>query len=308
MRSKIRHKLFNLITKRSMNVFLRGGDIISVPPLVDGHWEKELNTVIQHYAMNGYNDFLIDIGANIGLVSCQNGSMFDHIWCFEPNPLCSKILEVNLAICLDRGSYDIETYGFGAKEGIYDLYVPKKNWGGAFIRENNTYSEALLAGLNGFDSIDKKNYIIEPVKIVEVSNALGKLFDRLKRSSYKKGFIKIDIEGYEFFVLEAIARRLPPDLSVMFAFENWDKGFTFQKIRSLFKNHAITFKHVVKEKRRRKLIRYMSALLGKQVARTAVLKTTKEENIAATTGDIYLEVGARNDRHASARKKVATSR
>lgn len=88
---------FRLLTRKKLNVFLKGGDIISEGPLIDGIYETPLTNFIDKCANNGMSEFLIDIGANIGLTSCQNGNSFKKVYCFEPDPLCVNILKTKLA-------------------------------------------------------------------------------------------------------------------------------------------------------------------------------------------------------------------
>ena len=68
--------LFNKITKKSSPLFVKGGDIISRNPLIAGYHEIDVEELIRSYRDNGYSDFLIDIGANIGLTTCFSGKGF----------------------------------------------------------------------------------------------------------------------------------------------------------------------------------------------------------------------------------------
>lgn len=70
---------FPLLTRNRLNVFLKGGDIISESPLIEGIYETPLTKFIDNCAKNGMSRFLIDIGANIGLTSCQNGNSFKKV-------------------------------------------------------------------------------------------------------------------------------------------------------------------------------------------------------------------------------------
>jgi FkbM family methyltransferase len=151
-------RIFNLLTKKSSGLFLRGKDIISVNPQIFGIHEEPLTNLIKHYVKNGYKDFLIDIGANIGLTSCQNGGDFTEVHMFEPNPLCCNILEVNAWLAFDSAKFNIYRYGLGESNKKCSLTVPKHNWGGAFIRDkNNSYSDNILASKDRFETIDSKN-------------------------------------------------------------------------------------------------------------------------------------------------------
>src|ERR1039457_1398249 len=70
LHNKITCGLFKYLTKNSTNLFLKGKDIISIYPQTVGIHEPTITSLIDHFASNGYSDFLIDIGANIGLTSC----------------------------------------------------------------------------------------------------------------------------------------------------------------------------------------------------------------------------------------------
>ncbi len=117
--------------------------------------EPVLTKFIETCCDSEYSDFLIDIGANIGLTTCQNGNAFKEVVCFEPNPLCVNVLKVNTEIAIDGPTVEINEYGLGAEEGKFELWMAKNNWGGGFVRNaQNTYSDDTLAIKDGFKYID----------------------------------------------------------------------------------------------------------------------------------------------------------
>ena len=73
--SKIKELIYKWLTKDALPLFLRGQDNITFSPLVLGYHEIRIKQLIEHCAKNGYQDFLLDIGANIGLSSCQSGNL-----------------------------------------------------------------------------------------------------------------------------------------------------------------------------------------------------------------------------------------
>jgi hypothetical protein len=87
--------LLKYLTKKSAGLFLRGGDLISIGVLSEGIHEPDTSELIKIFADGGYNNFLIDIGANIGLISCQTAEKFSEVHMYEPNPLCCHVLAVN---------------------------------------------------------------------------------------------------------------------------------------------------------------------------------------------------------------------
>ena len=232
--SFFKRRLFNFLTQPSMDIFLRGNDIISVGPQIFGGHEQFLTRLIENVANNSHSNFFIDIGANIGLSSCQNGRAFDRVICFEPNPLCANVLKTNLAITLDGDKFDVREYGLGDADGIFDLFVPKHNWGGAFLREHNSYSEALLTSKDEFCSFDISNYTVEKVRVKNAASVLEELFEQLLGNNLIRGVIKIDVEGYERLILSALAKVLPAGIEIIVVFENFDPNLNIQSIRDSF--------------------------------------------------------------------------
>jgi FkbM family methyltransferase len=233
--------IFKKITKKSQRIFLRGGDIISSYPQVFGIYEEVLTKYLNNLSLNGFSDFFIDIGANIGLSSCQNGKNFKKIFCFEPNPLCVNILKTNLAISFDDTKYEIFDFGLGDVDGNFDLYIPKHNWGGAFIRDNNDYTEEILGKKDGFDYINKKNYFLRNISVKNSEVVFSNLFSQLILKNLLNGVVKIDVEGYEKKIMLAILKSLPADINLTIVFENWNPEFNFVEIQKNFKNRKIKF-------------------------------------------------------------------
>ncbi len=130
--NRFKYLAFQKLTESSTDLFLRGRDINSVNPLISGVYEPEITSLIKKYSNEGFGDFLIDIGANIGLISCQNGNNFSEVHMFEPNPLCCHILAVNTKIALTESKYEIYPFGLGSEEKSVKLTVPRNNGGGFY--------------------------------------------------------------------------------------------------------------------------------------------------------------------------------
>lgn len=235
--------LFRKVTKNSSNLFMRGQDIISIYPQVVGVHEPVVTDLINHFSNSGYNDFLIDIGANIGLTSCQNGNHFKRVDMFEPNPYCCKLIEVNSAIALNGIPHHLHKYGLGAENKTTTLNVPKDNWGGAFVRDDsNSYGDSLLASKDGFQQLSDANYFSVGIEIRKTTDVLGQLFSELAAQNLAHGVIKIDVEGYEPVVLKGIADSIPMGISAMIVFESWDKNFDMTGVTGYFKGRATPYK------------------------------------------------------------------
>ncbi|MDB4119219.1 FkbM family methyltransferase [Candidatus Pelagibacter sp.] len=242
----IKYIFFRTATTKSNNLYVRGSDRLSIAPQIEGLHEAAVSNYIKFSAtQNNKSDFLIDIGANIGLISCQTGNDFKKVICYEPNPLCCHILKVNTAISLNKLNVKIYEFGLGTQDEDLELWIPKKNWGGAFIRSrDNFYSDDVLAKKDGFINLDKKNYIIENVKVCNGSNNLSELFKDLSSNNLINGVIKIDVEGMEQSILESISKALPKNINVDIIFENWDDNLDFISIKNYFKNRKIVIKEL----------------------------------------------------------------
>jgi hypothetical protein len=78
---------------KNHNIFIKPSDIISLPYLATGFHERHISLILKHAAKNGYSNFLMDIGANIGFITIQTENSFYNIFCFEPNPISYELLK-----------------------------------------------------------------------------------------------------------------------------------------------------------------------------------------------------------------------
>lgn len=234
LRRRISLFLFKYLMRNSLGLFLKGNDIISVGPQLYGSHEPVLTNFIDKIATDGHSDFLVDIGANIGLTSCQNGASFEKVISFEPNPLCVNILKTNLQITLDEDKFELHDYALGDEDGMLDLFIPKHNWGGAFVKNNNEYSNEVLSSKDGFSKLNEKNYLVRTVTVKNSIDTLSQLLNSLVTGGKYSGVIKIDVEGYEGKIIRAIGETLPKELDVYIIFENWDPEIRIRDIKDAF--------------------------------------------------------------------------
>jgi FkbM family methyltransferase len=234
-----------VITKKSLPIFLRGGDVISVLPQALGYHEIRVRELINTSAKEGYKDFLLDIGANIGLSSCQSGDLFKEVHCYEPNPDCFQILKINTKISLKTCKVVLNNFGLGLIDDQSQLYVPRGNWGGAFIHdEANMYTDEEVSSKDGYAGFSSDNYEIVSISIKDSVPHFSQLFAELKSRGLRKGFIKIDVEGYENVVLEAIAKSIPENVEVVILFECFTKGFNPTALLEKFHGRAKPYRLV----------------------------------------------------------------
>ena len=220
---RVRQRLGLWLFRKSLPVFVRGTDSISLDPLVNGQWDHVLQALFRHAAGNGFGDFFIDIGANIGLTSCQCGTLFRQVVMYEPNPELFPVLSLNAGMMLRAGQWQAFNFGLGPEARNTVLNVPAENFGGAFVHdEHNAYSDSLFAHKHAQPRFDLSHYCQVSIRIEATAQILSTLFDELHSRKLLRGVIKIDVEGYERAIIEGIAACLPPAVGCLIVFENWD--------------------------------------------------------------------------------------
>jgi len=228
------------IVCRSAPLFLKVDDVISTSPIITGSHEPEIEALLEKLAECGRNDFLVDIGANIGLTSCISGRHFKKIVAYEPNPFIFNIAASNFAISLRSESYNIFNVGLGNEDKVTSLTVPKCNFGGAFIADdNNRYTSNELARKDGFNDLRASNYIDIEIRVVNAEVELRQRFSELMEGGAKFGVVKIDVEGYEYVIIRHLSNALPDEMQAVVIFENWSVSLTANDLRCLFPTRSI---------------------------------------------------------------------
>lgn len=218
--------------------YVRFGDNMTELMYMHGEHEPCLQRLIDFCIQEwNCNDFLIDIGANVGLVSLQNGSKFKNCYCFEPNPEVFNILQVNLSTTSINPAHCFNV-GLGLEREVLDLIIPKRNHAGAFIKQNNRYEEKALTEKDGLDTINTNDYITKKVSIEDAVFFEKNVVNILRRRQTTCGLIKIDVEGYENNVLRTILPTLQDFQFVVF-FESLD-SLKADELYDLFESAGLT--------------------------------------------------------------------
>ena len=144
------------------------------------------------------SEIFIDIGAHIGFYSILSSHRFEQLYSFEPNERNFKVLKKNI----DKNklkNIKISNFGLGEEEEV-------------LIGNSNTKGE--LFQTSGF-AINKDNKKGESV--------LLKKGDDVLQFKNKTLTIKIDVEGFEFFVLKGLKNNLINNSCVL-QIEIWEKN------------------------------------------------------------------------------------
>lgn len=147
-------------------------------------------------------DVVLDVGANVGLttlVAARAVGEGGKVYAFEPHPAVFAFLKDNLAL---NGAANVvaENVALGDREGT--------------VRISDMRS-------------DDHNFVDSSGAGIEVPQ---RRLDRLDTGERRVSLLKIDVEGYERFVLEGAARTLERTDCVFF--ESWDQHFARYGYRS----------------------------------------------------------------------------
>tara|TARA_Y100000389_G_C17430640_1_gene502354 strand:- start:124 stop:1017 length:894 start_codon:yes stop_codon:yes gene_type:complete len=233
------YKYISNAHKKSFSPYLKYNDSITNAWYIFEEYEEHVNKFISKYSKKGYKDFFLDIGANIGLTTISNWKKFDNIYCFEPNELVFNILKTNIAISSNLEKVKLFNVGLGLEKGKFTLKVPKNNFGGAFIEQNNEYSSSILLEKDGFKEEKASNYVHTKVNIESKDFLNNNVFNQFKAND--KGIIKIDTEGYELQILELILNTINAN-KIAIIFENWQSIEKESIEKMIKKNNFLSFK------------------------------------------------------------------
>ena len=250
-------RLHRWMIAKDANVYLKPNDIISHRPTLFGMHEPHIEALITE-ASATHGDFLLDIGANIGMTSALVGRRFARVDCVEPNELVVNILKTNLAMNLSATEHEVHAVGLGKEDGVLTLRVPPDNFGGAYVEDGNPQFDGETAARHSNQFDDRSGHLALDVVIREAGQWLDGRFAALRDAGFRKGVIKIDVEGYEEVIFGKIIEMLPADFSAVVVMENWFDQFPVSRFSSA--RHSLAWYYV--QKRRRILHSIPFKLLG----------------------------------------------
>jgi FkbM family methyltransferase len=210
--------LFRWVTRQAPPLYLCGGDVMTIGPMVTGYHEPEVLHVLAFLAKAGYNRALIDIGANTGLITWRCKDLFQSFHCFEPNPRVFHVLAANLFDPADTRLH-LHNVAIGERDETSTLTVPAHNQGGAFISgASNAYDADVLGDRRRIDG-DLQQLSVTVRRGRDVFRAL---FDAMPGGMFT---VKIDAEGFEQTIIRELAAATPVGARIAIVFENLQREF-----------------------------------------------------------------------------------
>ena len=161
------------------------GDHISDQIRSSGLYERHLLETLRHLVFHDEQvckqQIALDVGANIGNHSMFLAGIFSRIIAFEPNPLISSILSLNLQLN-KISNVEVKTIALSDRTTKQPLRFSARNLGAASLERMSAVSE-------------RAQYEVE-VQLCEG--------DSILEADQPIGFIKIDVEGHEEAVLHGL--------------------------------------------------------------------------------------------------------
>lgn len=223
---------YKWLTKNSSHYFMLGGDSITTLPSTSGFHEPHLTGLINHLADQGYNDFLVDIGANIGLISGACGNKFKRVTMYEPNPIIASVARSNVCLNL-KTPFDLIESALARDEKTRRLSIPLGNMGGAYILDqDNSYDEKVLMKKEGALGNNDIKLMTVDIKCIAAEKELSRLFEQYRAEGFSSGIIKVDVEGYEEFIISSLLSVIPRNFSAVIIAESWQARDLRGKIKS----------------------------------------------------------------------------
>lgn len=169
---------------RKSNMLIYSNDYIGNYINTFGHYEEEHLEFISQGFTNSTYEHLLDIGANIGNHSVYLSSYFNLCSCFEVDPETRIVLDFNTKKFNNVTVYD---FGLGSSEG--ELILTRN--------KHNNLGGNRLTKEQRIDGIKVRVCTLDHLKFEDIS------------------FIKIDVEGYEEYVLNGAINSISKSLPVI---------------------------------------------------------------------------------------------
>lgn len=167
-------------TSDEFEIDVLGNDHIGRHLLISGEFDRSVIQVLLDFAKGG--DCVLDIGANIGYVSCclLKNIAGSHVICIEPQPIIIDLLRRNLSR-FDASRSRIIDAALSDRDGEVVLNIDDQNRGASSIHAKSGDASVTVQSVSA---------------------------ERLFSSFSSLDLIKIDVEGHEEHVIRSAAGQL----------------------------------------------------------------------------------------------------
>lgn len=197
--------------KKVRNIYLPDSDTHFGPglegaPVIDGYGTYQLKKYLMamEKVPKDRRGLALDIGAHVGLWTMQMAKEFDNLHCYEPVPAHVECFTKNV---LDgkkhRAHIHFKQYALGNAVGMVQMLPIAENTGNARVMAT--------------DEPRAGSYICVPMRRLDEENFHNRRLD----------FVKIDVEGYEYEVIQGGMRRIREDKPIMVIEQKPGHGKTF---------------------------------------------------------------------------------
>lgn len=162
-----------------------------------GDYDREICEIVRSHLKE--NSVALDIGANIGFWSCflSSTGKVRKIYSIEPEPHNSSLFKNNIAINGYQDRVEFFHSAVGKEKGALDLFISADNAGDHQLYDGGSGRSKVRVPVHRVDDL--------------VSEAVV-------------DFIKMDVQGYEPFVVEGMTKLLDRSPDVFVLLEYWPSG------------------------------------------------------------------------------------
>jgi FkbM family methyltransferase len=230
------------------------GDYVGWAAYFTGDLDRKITEVIKRIVRPG--DHVVDIGANLGLVTLQLASLVGPsglVYSFEPNPSLNELMTRSI----ERNSFQnvrLHTCALGSQEGILSLSFPPQNAGKGSLSKTRQAP--------GWSTAEVR---VETFASVAAAQGIREV--RL---------LKLDVEGFEHEVLQGASSWLanhPPD-TILFESNEKRHPDDADPVLSLLQAHGYSFYAIPKQ---------LYSLKLAPLARSGALSTLSHDILAVTS-------------------------
>jgi FkbM family methyltransferase len=186
------NKSFEIVQTSNGNFLINENDVIGNFIKNYGFWENHLQLIYSKLIKPNF--ICIDAGANLGYHSIQFGKLSKIVYSFEPQPMIYNQLCANILFnSLDNTIKPI-IKGLGDKASVKQMWaISKENFGNNFYNWGGRGIEHEYATHNSEETREE-----DLIEITTIDDLNLKQLD----------FIKIDIQGYEYYAFIGAEKTL----------------------------------------------------------------------------------------------------